>query len=93
MRTIPTDIGFANKSSNSPIFTTGWSPMPSHVTARRPSANHGYAGHQQGSSVRYLETHYSISDHDGGCVSMFCIGGEAISTNLKTHKTIEVAGK
>ena len=44
-------------------------------------------------AVRYLERHYSIADHGGSWVSAFCVGGEAIPTNLKTHKMIEVAGK
>ena len=44
-------------------------------------------------AVRYLERHYSIADHGGSWVSAFCVGGEAIPTNLKTHKMIEVVGK
>ena len=44
-------------------------------------------------AVKDLERHYSIADHGGGWVSAFHVGGEAVPTNLKTHETIEVAGK
>ena len=40
-----------------------------------------------------LERHYNIADQGGGWVSAFCVGDEAIPTNLKTYKVIEVAGK
>ena len=43
--------------------------------------------------VRDLERHWSIAAHGGDWVSVFHIGGEAVSTNLKTHGTIEVVGK
>ena len=43
--------------------------------------------------VRDLERHCNIADHGGGWVSAFRVGSEAVSMNLKTHETIEVAGK
>ena len=44
-------------------------------------------------AVRDLERHYSIADHGDGWVSVFHVCGEDVPTNLKTHETIEVAGK
>ena len=44
-------------------------------------------------AVRDLERHCSIADHGSGWVSMFCASDKVVPTNLKTHETIEVAGK
>ena len=52
-----------------------------------------YDGSLLETAVRDLERHYSIADHDGGWVSAFRVGDEAVPTNLKTHEMIEVAGK
>ena len=52
-----------------------------------------YDGALLETTARDLERHWSIAAHGGDWVSVFHIGGEAVPTNLKTHETIEVAGK
>ena len=34
MCTVPISSGFATKSQNSPVFTSGWSPMPPRVSTQ-----------------------------------------------------------
>ena len=52
-----------------------------------------YDGALLETAVGDLERHCSIADHGDGWVNVFRIGGKAIPMNLKTHETIEVAGK